>query len=316
MSLVDVTTARETDGRETRKGLAYGLGTYLTWGLAPAYYRLLYQVSPIQVLAHRVFWSVLLLLPLMRYRGLWGDVGRALRSRRTMARLALSTAMISTNWFVFIYAVTIHEVVQTSLGYFINPLVVVLLGVFVLKERLRAWQIVSLGLGAAAVVILTLAQGRLPVISLILAFSFAFYGFLRKTVNASPLVGLFIETMLLLPLAVGMIVWHETIGVRWSVGTYALLPCSGVLTAIPLLWFANAAKRLRLSTIGLLQYVTPICSFVLAVLFFHEPFTWAQKIAFPMIWVALMIYSADAFRAMRDSSRRAVADEEPVLTDL
>jgi chloramphenicol-sensitive protein RarD len=309
-------TSRAAEARETRKGLACGLGTYLTWGLAPAYYRLLYEVSPIQVLAHRVFWSVLLLLPLMRYRGLWGDVGRALRSKRTMVRLVLSTAMIATNWFVFIYAVTIHEVVQTSLGYFINPLVVVLLGVFVLKERLRAWQIVSLGLGAAAVIILTIAQGKLPVISLILAFSFAFYGFLRKTVNASPLVGLFIETMLLLPLAVAMIIWHETAGVRWSAGTYALLPCSGVLTAIPLLWFANAAKRLRLSTIGLLQYVTPMCSFVLAVLFFHEPFTWVQKIAFPMIWIALLIYSADAFRAMRDSSKRAVADEEPVLTDL
>ena len=292
------------------------MGTYLTWGLAPAYYRLLYEVSPLQVLAHRVFWSVLLLLPLMHYRGVWGDVGRALRSRRTMVRLALSTAMISTNWFVFIYAVTIHEVVQTSLGYFINPLVVVLLGVFVLKERLRAWQIVSLGLGAAAVVILTIAQGKLPVISLILALSFAFYGFLRKTVNAGPVVGLFIETMLLLPLAIGMIIWHETLGVRWSAGTYALLPISGLLTAVPLLWFANAAKRLRLSTIGLLQYTTPMCSFLLAVLFFGEPFTRAQHVAFPMIWLALVIYSVDAFRAMRDSSRRAVADEEPVLTDL
>jgi chloramphenicol-sensitive protein RarD len=263
-----------------------------------------------------VFWSVIVLLPLMAYRHLWGDVGRALRSRKTLVRLLLSTAMISTNWFTFIYAVSIHEVVAMALGYFINPLVVVLMGVFFLKERLRGWQVVSLLLGAAAVVILTVAQGRLPMISLILALSFASYGFLRKTVDASPLVGLFVETIVLVPVAVGLIVWHAAREPALSGRMQGLLPFSGLLTAVPLLWFSNAARRLRLSTMGLLQYATPMCSFLLAVVFFGEPFTGAQRVAFPMIWVALVIYSVDSFRAMLDASRRVVADEEPVLTDL
>jgi chloramphenicol-sensitive protein RarD len=225
--------------------------------------------------------------------------------------------MISTNWFTFIYSVTIHQVVQAALGYFMNPLVVVLLGVFFLKERLRPLQVVSLGLAAIAVVILTIAQGRLPVISLILAVSFALYGFLRKTVNAGPLVGLFIETAVLLPLAVVLIAFHFTgSGAAWPVRTYALLSCAGVVTAVPLLWFANAAKRLRLATMGLLQYLTPTCSFLLAVVFFDEPFTRTQRVAFPMIWAALAIYSVDSFRAFVSSTRRVLADEEPVLTDL
>ena len=316
MSVIEAKPVHETDRRELRLGLLYGLGTYVTWGLAPAYYRLLDEVTPVQILAHRVFWSVIVLLPLMAYRHLRGDVARAMRSRRTLARLLLSTAMISTNWFTFIYAVSIHEVVATALGYFINPLVVVLMGVFFLKERLRGWQVVSLLLGAAAVVILTVAQGRLPMISLILALSFASYGFLRKTVDASPLVGLFVETIVLLPVAAGLIAWHAAREPALSARMQTLLPFAGVITAIPLLWFSNAARRLRLSTMGLLQYATPMCSFLLAVVFFHEPFTGAQRVAFPMIWVALLIYSVDSFRAMLDSSRRVVADEEPVLTDL
>jgi chloramphenicol-sensitive protein RarD len=316
MSVVDVTPPQKTDPRELRLGLLYGLGTYVTWGLAPAYYHLLNEVTPVQILAHRVFWSVVVLLPLMAYRHLWADVGRALRSRRTLVRLLLSTAMISTNWFTFIYAVSIHEVVATALGYFINPLVVVLMGVFFLKERLRGWQIVSLLLGAAAVVILTVAQHRLPMISLILALSFASYGFLRKTVDASPLVGLFVETIVLVPVAVGLIVWHAAREPALSGRMHTLLPFSGLLTAVPLLWFSNAARRLRLSTMGLLQYATPMCSFLLAVVFFGEPFTRAQRVAFPMIWLALVIYSVDSFRAMLDASRRVLADEEPVLTDL
>jgi chloramphenicol-sensitive protein RarD len=316
MATLDYETPPATDVRESRKGLAYGLAAYLSWGLAPAYYNLFRDVAPLQILAHRIFWSVLFLLPLLAYRRLWGDVGAALRSRKTLVTLLISTAMISTNWFTFIYSVTIHQVVQAALGYFMNPLVVVLLGVFFLKERLRPLQVVSLGLAAIAVVILTIAQGRLPVISLVLAVSFAFYGFLRKTVNAGPLVGLFIETAVLLPLAVVLIGFHFTGGPARPVRTYALLSCAGVITAVPLLWFANAAKRLRLATMGLLQYLTPTCSFLLAVVFFDEPFTRTQRVAFPMIWAALAIYSVDSFRAFVTSTRRVLADEEPVLTDL
>ncbi|HEY7120565.1 MAG TPA: EamA family transporter RarD [Tepidisphaeraceae bacterium] len=310
--------ARSIAPGESRKGLAYGLGAYVTWGLAPVYYKLVAHVPPIQILAHRVFWSVIFLLPLIAYRGLWSDVARALRSRRTLPTLIASTIFISTNWFTFIYSVTTGQVVQSSLGYFMNPLVVVLLGVFFLKERLRPWQIVSLILAAVAVAILTIAQGRLPVISLILAFSFAFYGFVRKLVNAGPMVGLFVETIILLPLA-GTVIGADTSrhGLAWSPASYAILAGSGVMTAVPLLWFANAAKRLRLSTLGLLQYLTPTGSFLLAVFAFGEPLAAVQKIAFPMIWVALAIYSIDSYRGfVATTVRRTVADEEPVLSDL
>jgi len=306
--------------RESQKGLAYALATYLTWGVAPAYYNLFREIPPIQVLAHRVFWSVIVLLPFMAYRQLWGEVAAAVRDRKTFLTLLASTAMISINWFTFIYAVATKQVVQTALGYFINPLVVVLLGVFFLNERLRPWQILSLALATIAVAILTVAQGRLPTISLILAISFAFYGFLRKTVNAGPMAGLFVETAVLFPVAVGLIAMREFVrpppGAPMPPHTWALLSLAGLITAFPLLWFANAAKRLRLATMGLMQYVTPMCSFLLAVLFLHEPFTSAQRVAFPMIWVALVIYSVDSFRAFVSSTRNVLADEEPVLRDL
>jgi chloramphenicol-sensitive protein RarD len=271
-------------------------------------------VPPVQILAHRIFWSVVLLLPLMARRRLWGEVARAVRDRRTLVTLVASTACITANWFTFIYAVSIDKVMESSLGYYMNPLVVVLLGVVFLKERLREWQVVSLLIAAAAVAILTIAQGRLPGISLILAVSFAGYGFLRKTASASAIVGLFIETVMLLPLAVGVIgVDMARHGLHWSAGRYSILACAGVVTAVPLLWFANAAKRLRLATMGLLQYLTPTCSFLLAVAFFGEPFARAQRAAFPMIWVALAIYTVDSYRGFRAATRRGVEDEEAVV---
>jgi len=302
------------DARESRIGLIYGLAAYISWGLAPAYYKLLGDVAPIQILAHRVFWSALFLLPLLFYRRLWWAVGKALRTRRTFLTLLASTVLISTNWFTFIYSVATKQVVESALGYYMNPLVVVLLGVVFLKERLRTWQIISLAIAAIAVGILTFAQGKLPVISLILAVSFAFYGYIRKTVDAGPMVGLFIETLFLLPLS-GFLITREWVQIGFSrpSATYGLLACAGVITAVPLLWFANAAKRLRLATMGLLQYLAPTGSFLLAVIFFHEPFTFAQKIAFPMIWVALVIYSVDSYRAFRAIKPPA---EEPVLSEL
>jgi len=300
--------------RESRIGLAYGLAAYISWGLAPAYYKLLGDVTPIQILAHRVFWSAIFLVPLLAHRRLWGAVRRALSTRKTFLTLFVSTIMISTNWFTFIYSVSTNQVVQAALGYYMNPLVVVLLGVVFLKERLRLWQIVSLSLAAASVVILTIAQGGLPVISLILAVSFAVYGYLRKTVDAGPMVGLFIETLILLPVAIALMVWNSLSHGPWrSSATYGILACAGIITAVPLLWFANAAKRLRLATMGLLQYLAPTGSFLLAVIFFHEPFTPMQRVAFPMIWLALAVYSIDSYRAFRAS---IPTPDEPVLSDL
>jgi chloramphenicol-sensitive protein RarD len=291
------TTAQQ---RRAHGGLAYGLAAYLAWGLAPAYYRLLDNVAPVQILAHRIFWSLIFLLPLVAYRRMWADVARVLRDRRTLLTLVASTAFITANWYTFIHAVDTKQVVDSALGYYMNPLVVVLLGVVFLKERLRPWQLASLVLAAVAVAILTYARGRPPIVSVVLAVSFAVYGLLRKTVDAGPLVGLFVETLLLLPI-VAVLIAIDLASPQTSrpPATYALLAGAGVVTAVPLLWFANAARRLRLATMGLLQYLAPTVSFLWAVTFFNEPFAGVQRIAFPMIWLALVIFSIDSLRAYR-----------------
>jgi chloramphenicol-sensitive protein RarD len=308
------------DPRDARIGLFYGLAAYLSWGMAPAYYRMLGQVTPMQILAHRIFWSVVLLLPLVAHRRLWSEVGRALRTRRTRVTLIASTLFISVNWYTFIYSISVQKVVQASLGYYMNPLVVVLLGVVFLKERLRAVQLASLALAGAAVAILTYAQGELPVISLILAVSFGVYGLLRKQADVGAIAGLFIETLLLAPICATLVGIDLARGPARSASTYALLAGAGVITAIPLIWFANAARRLRLATMGLLQYLAPTCSFLLAVGFFGEAFTAVQRIAFPMIWVALVLYSIDSYRAFRAAvtarAPRRGFEVEPVLSDL
>jgi chloramphenicol-sensitive protein RarD len=317
--MTDRTQPTAPDPRQARIGLLYGLAAYLSWGLAPAYYRLLDHVAPIQILAHRIFWSLIFLLPLVAYRNLWADIARAFRDRRTLLTLIASTIFISANWYTFIYSISVHQVMQASLGYYMNPLVVVLLGVVFLKERLRPVQVLSLVLAAVAVAILTASQGRLPVISLILAVSFAMYGLLRKQAPVNAVVGLFIETLLLAPICASLVAFDFTRGPARSHATYALLAGAGVITAIPLLWFANAARRLRLATMGLLQYLAPTCSFLLAVAFFGEPFTPVQRIAFPMIWLALIVYSIDSFRAFRAASKSPpprAFEPLPVLSDL
>lgn len=317
--MTDRTPPTAPDPREARIGLLYGLAAYLSWGLAPAYYRLLNHVTPIQILAHRIFWSLVLLLPIVAHRQLWSDVARAFRHRKTLVTLVASTLCISANWYTFIYSISVQKVMLASLGYYMNPLVVVLLGVVFLKERLRPVQLVSLALAAAAVARLTWAEGKLPAISLILAVSFAMYGLLRKQAQVGAVVGLFIETLLLAPVCGTLVAVQLARGPAQSAATYALLGGAGVITAIPLIWFANAARRLRLATMGLLQYLAPTCAFVLAVMFFGEPFTPVQRVAFPMIWAALVLYSIDSYRAFRAATAvtpQRAFEAQPVLSDL
>jgi len=300
--------------KDARIGLVYGLAAYFTWGVVPAYFKLLKTVPPIQVLSHRVVWSVLFLVPLIYFKKLWPDVRKAFGDRKTLLSLCASTTFIAINWFTFIYGVATNRILLTSLGYFMTPLVSVLLGVIFLKERLRLLQVISLIIATAAVVILTLQQGEFPMLAVILALSFSLYGLMRKTTPAGPLVGLFVETTLLLPIGLVMIVSHLIH--PWTAAPGAqilpadeslaqllhhtpLLIAAGVITAVPLLWFAGAARRLRLSTLGLLQYTAPTVSFLLALIFYHEPFTPAQRIAFSMIWAALILFSADSVRAYR-----------------
>lgn len=278
------------------------MAAYLWWGLAPFYFKAVAHVPASEVLAHRVVWSLVLLAILMRWRGRWGAALATLRDRRTVLTLLGTTILIAANWFTFIWAIAHKQLLQASLGYFINPLVNVLLGFVFLHERLRSWQKVSVALAAIGVSYLTMDRSQLPAIALVLAGTFALYGLLRKVVRVDAMTGLTVETMLLAPLALGYMFFLEgkdiaRFGSNWT--TSLLLPLGGVITAVPLLWFANAVRRLRLSTIGFLQYLAPSLQFLLAVAAFGETLTLAHLISFGCIWSALAIYSIESGVVLR-----------------
>lgn len=291
------------EGHERRIGVAYGLAAYLWWGFVAVYFKAVAHVPAMEVLAHRVVWSVVLLIVLLRWRGRLREATRVVRDRVVVATLFGTTALIGVNWFTFIWAVSNNRLLEAGLGYFTNPLVNVLLGFVFLRERLRPWQAVSVLLAAIGVGFRTYYIGSLPVVALVLAFSFGFYGLLRKTARVEAMIGLTVETTLLLPLAIVYLVYlagTDTIffGVdSWS--TTVLLALGGVVTSVPLLWFTNAARRLRLATIGFMQYLAPTFQCLLAVVAFGEPFQQSQWITFGFIWTALAIYSVDAVRATR-----------------
>ncbi|HVR42642.1 MAG TPA: EamA family transporter RarD [Thermoanaerobaculia bacterium] len=284
-------------------GVLYGVAAYGWWGFVAIYFKLVAAVDPLEVLAHRIVWSVAVLLIMIAALGRWRSIAAVLRSGRALLWLAASTVLIAVNWYVFIWAVSHGRIVEASLGYFINPLVSVLLGFFFLGERLRRGEWVGVGLAALGVGWLTFGAGVFPSISLLLAFSFGGYGLVRKLAGVGPIEGLTIETALLLPLAAGWLLWRAHDGTaafgEVSVGLDLLLLASGPVTALPLLWFAAAVRRLRLATIGLLQYIAPTIQFILAVAVYGEPFGGPRLVAFALIWIAIAIYSADNVRARR-----------------
>ncbi len=277
----------------TQSGLLYGVGAYLWWGLAPLYFKAIAHVSPVEVLAHRVTWSLGVLALLLALSRQWRTAAAALRDPSVRLRLLATSALIATNWLVFIWAIANHRLVEASLGYFINPLVNVALGVLLLGERLRPLQVVAVLLAAAGVTLLTLRLGHLPWVALVLAFSFALYGLLRKTARVESLVGLSLETLLLAPLSVAYLLWApDRHFLAHSTTTDLLLLSAGVVTSVPLLWFATAARRLRLTTVGLLQYLAPSAQLAIATLLFGEPFTPTHALSFGLIWTALLLYTS------------------------
>lgn len=283
-----------------RTGFCFGLAAYFIWGFFPLYFKQLKHLNPLEVVSHRIVWSLVFLLLLLLGRSRLKVVGRVLADRRAVLYLLATALLISTNWLVFIHAVGIGEVLQSSLGYFMTPLVNVLLGVVMLRERLRFWQIVSLVFAVVGVGVQLLVAGKLPLIALVLAATFGLYGLLRKIAPVESLAGLAVETALLALPALGYILYvGQTSGHYLGVGPLdnALLPLAGVLTAVPLLLFAAAARRLRLTTIGFLQYLTPSLHFLQAVFIYHEPFDTARLISFSCIWAGLVIYSVDAGRS-------------------
>jgi chloramphenicol-sensitive protein RarD len=284
-------------------GTAAAVAAFVMWGLFPLYWKTLAAVPAVEVVAHRTAWGLVSVAIWVTLRERWADV-RAVASRpRTILRLAGSAVLIGLNWLLYVWAVIHDHVVEASLGYFVNPLVNVLLGVLVLRERLDRARRIAVALAVAGVTVLTLWHGRLPWIALALAVSFGLYGLARKTVSADAVVGLLWETGLLTPLAASYLV---TLGVRGcgafgpsAPGTSALLVLAGAVTAVPLVLFTLGARALPLSTVGLLQYVSPSLQFLLAVLVFREPFTLAHAATFACIWAALAILSWDLRRRLR-----------------
>jgi len=288
---------------QRRAGLLFGLGAYLLWGVMPLYFKALAHVSALEIVAHRVVWSLVFLAALVGLRKRWPAIRAALGTGRVLTTLVVTTLLIGINWLVFIYAVVSGHVLEGSLGYYLNPLVNVLLGVVLLKEKLTRPQAFATFLAAAGVAVLAAGAGSGLWISLTLASTFALYGFLRKIVAVDSLEGLSIETALLAPIAIGWVAWIQSSGAAAfaSVGmaTDLLLILGGAVTAIPLLMFTAAARRLPYSTLGFLQYVAPSLQFLLAVLVFGEPLTTAHIICFAAIWTALVIFSVEGLRSVR-----------------
>lgn len=282
----------------TRKGLLYGVTAYGLWGLVAAYWKLLGHVDPVELIAHRALWGLGAFLALAAISGQLPALLEAMKRPRTLAVMGLSAALLAVNWAVFVWATISGHLLDASLGYFINPLVSVALGTLVLRERLRRLQWVAIGLAAAGVALLTWRAGKVPWVALVLASTFGAYGLVRKTAKVEALVGSTIETVLLVPAALAYLVWHG--GGQLAAGdapTIALLVGTGVVTAVPLILFTSAARLLPLSTVGFLQYLAPTGQFVLAVVAFGEPLAHDKLGAFALIWLGLVAFSVDLWRA-------------------
>ncbi|WP_448611440.1 EamA family transporter RarD [Geodermatophilus sp. URMC 60] len=300
---------------ERRAGIASGLAAYGLWGLFPLYFPLLEPAGGLEIVAHRVIWSLLFVAVLLTAVRGWPQVRTTLTDRRSLVVLSGAAVLIAANWLVFVYAVNSGHVVETSLGYFINPLVSVLLGVVVFAERLRRLQWVAVGIAAVAVGVLTVDYGRPPWIALTLAGSFALYGLMKKLVRVAAAPGLFVETALVVvPAVVVLAVLHaqgEGTAGNGGTGHLLLLLSSGVATAVPLLLFAGATRRIPLSTVGLLQYVTPLMQLAIGVFVYHEPMPPARLAGFVIVWVALAVFTADSLRSARAGARRRTAEAAP-----
>lgn len=282
-------------------GWLFAWGAYSVWGLVPLYFKAVAHVSPLEVVAHRIVWSFALLAVLVTLMARWRRLVVTLRGPGTAQALALSALLVSMNWFTFIYAVSSNQVSQASLGYFINPLVTVALGMLFLGERLRRLQLISLGLAVAGVVVLTVAQGGPPIIALTLALSFGFYGLIRKRLAVGAVDGLLIETAYMVPVAAALFGVFAASGTlsfgRLDPTTDVLLVLAAVITSVPLLLFAGAAQRIPLSALGFLQYLAPTLHLLLAVFVFSEVVEGARLVGFVIIWVGLGLFIVDALRA-------------------
>ncbi len=300
---------------ERRLGVASGLAAYSLWGLFPLYFPLLEPAGGLEIVAHRVVWSVVFVALLLTAVRRWGHVRAAVADVRTLLVLAGAAVLIAANWLIFVYGVNSGHVVETSLGYFVNPLVSVVLGVVVFGERLRRLQWAAVAIAAVAVVVLTVDYGRPPWIALGLAGTFALYGLMKKMVRVDAAPGLLVETALVTLPAVGVLAFLQADGTGTfgdaGTGHALLLASSGIATAVPLLLFAAAARRIPLSSVGLLQYLTPLMQLSIGVFVYDEPMPPARLAGFVIVWLALAVFTADTLRHARARTRRALPDVVP-----
>jgi len=308
---VNAPTHAEAEAHRARTGLFYGLAAYGAWGILPIYFKLLKSVPSIDIVAHRIVWSLVVLVALVSIAKAWDQVRAAVNNRKTLALLLVTALLIGNNWLLYVYAINTGHILAGSLGYYLNPLANILLGRFILKERLTKVQWAAVGIAAAGIAVL--AAGALGTlwISLTLCFSFATYGLLRKIIHVESLAGLTVETALLFPIALGWLLLGGSGGrpnFGADGGVTALLMAAGIVSTVPLLCFTAAARRLAYSTVGMLQFIAPTLQFLLAVAVYDEPFTTAHGIAFGCIWTALALYVSSMVHDMRMARQRECAE--------
>ena len=279
---------------QTNKGIFYPLAAYLLWGLLTIYWKQLSIIPAWDILAHRIFWSFLFLAAILTFNHRWGEFKVAFSSKRSIITIAAAAILISINWLVFIWAVNNNHIVESSMGYYINPLLTILLGTVVLKEKRDRWQTLSIVLAFTGVAYFTYQFGSLPWVAITLAVSFALYGLVKKMSPLNSLVGLTAETIMVAPFAVLYLIYQGSTSTTYesiSISTIVLILLSGLVTSIPLLLFAKGAKRVSLTTLGFVQYITPTISLLIGVFVYGETFTLAHRICFVLIWISLLIYS-------------------------
>ncbi len=292
---------------DLRRGLLFGTAAYAMWGIFPLYWPLLEPAGAVEILAHRIVWSALTMTILVVAMRRTAQLKAVLRDRRAMTLLSVAAVVISVNWGAYIWGVNNERVVETSLGYFINPLVTVLMGVFVLGEQLRRLQWIALAIASTAVVVLTIDYGRPPWVALVLAFTFGTYGLAKKQAGVGAVESLSVETMVLAPVAAAYVVWLVATGSSSfgteGVGHALLITTAGVVTAVPLICFGAAANRVPLVVLGLLQYLAPVIQFALGVLLFREDMTAGRWMGFGLVWIALVVFTAETMSHRRQQLR-------------
>ena len=293
----------KNERNESISGLLAGGSAFLIWGLVPIYWKVLSHVPALETITHRIVWSFIFLLPVIYLQGQWKIFLNTFKSFRTIKWLFVTTLLVASNWFLFIWAVNNDMILQASLGYYINPLVNVLFGIVFLQERLRKFQLLAVMIAAFGVLYLTWQYGSFPYIAIILAVTFALYGLIRKKLNLNPAVGLAVETLILTIPGLVYLVWLEKTNTATFLHkdyiTDIFLICTALVTALPLLLFNIGVKRLRLATVGFLQYLGPSLMFILAVFAYGEPLSVHQLIAFIFIWAALVVYTIDSIRGLK-----------------